>query len=331
MLYFKASQKNYGETVIQTQKKVYVAGHNGLVGSALVRALTARGYKNILTRDRKDLNLLDANSVSHFFDSQKPEWVFLAAAKVGGIYANNIFPTEHLLENLKIQNNVIEAARAADVQKFLFLGSSCIYPKECPQPMKEDYLLTSKLEKTNEAYAIAKIAGLKLVSAIQRQYGLDYFSVMPSNLYGPQDNYHPENAHALPMLLRRFHEAKQKGLKQVSVWGTGKPRREFLYSDDLASACLYLMENISAQQVGESINIGTGEDCTILELAQLIKKTVGFEGELIFDQSKPDGTMRKLLDVTKIHSLGWKHQTTLAEGLKKTYHDFLSNPRIRLG
>ena len=250
---------------------------------------------------------------------------------MGGIHGNNTYPADFLLENLKIQNNVLEAAKDFNTEKLLFLGSSCIYPKECPQPIKEEYLLSSKLEPTNEAYAIAKISGLKLVSSMNKQFGTNFISVMPSNLYGPNDNYHPEDGHALPMLLRRFHEAKANLEPSVKVWGTGKPRREFLYSQDLAKACLYIMKNFNAEDIGEVINIGTGQDVTISELAEIISEVVGYEGTIEYDLSKPDGTFRKLLDIDRLSKLGWKAQTSLKEGLVETYRDFVSNPNIRKG
>jgi GDP-L-fucose synthase len=309
--------------------KVFVAGHNGLVGSALCRAMARRGYRNIISRTRAELNLLNSAAVDEFFRSQRPEVVYLAAAKVGGIYANNTYPADFILDNLKVQNNVIEAAWRHGVKKLLFLGSSCIYPKMAPQPLKEEYLLTSPLEPTNEPYAVAKIAGIKLCSAMNKQYGTDYISVMPTNLYGPNDNYHRENAHVLPMLLRRFHEAKVEQHASVIVWGTGNPRREFMYVDDMADACVFLMENFSARDIGELINIGTGTDCTIREVAELVKGVVGYNGMLEFDASKPDGTPRKLLDVTRLHDLGWRDKTTLKEGLVATYKDFLENPSLR--
>lgn len=309
--------------------KVYVAGHKGLVGSALVRALNQNPAHKVVVREHAQLDLLDQAQVNTFFEKESPEWVFLAAAKVGGIYANNTYPVEFLVDNLKIQNNVIEAAAKFNVAKLLFLGSSCIYPKLCPQPIKESYLLSSELEKTNEAYSIAKIAGLKLCDAYNREYGKNFISVMPTNLYGPNDNYHLENAHALPMLLRRFHEAKIANKPIVEVWGTGKPMREFLYVDDFADACLFLMQNYDAKDIGEFVNIGTGVDCTILELAQLIKEVVGFNGDLVFDATKPDGTPRKLLDVSKINSLGWRFKTNLREGLKAAYQDYLENQSLR--
>ena len=309
--------------------KIYIAGHKGLVGSALFRELSKNNQYEIITKDRKDLDLLDKQAVLSFFENEKPDWVFLAAAKVGGIYANNTYPVEFLLENLTVQNNLIEASFKNSVKKLLFLGSSCIYPKLAPQPIKEEYLLTSALESTNEAYSIAKIAGIKLCGAYNREYNTDYISVMPTNLYGLNDNYHPENAHALPMLLRRFHEAKIANLEEVIVWGTGKPMREFLFANDLAEACVYLMENKSAEEIGELVNIGTGQDCTILELAETIKEVVGYQGKLIFDTTKPDGTPRKLLDVSKINALGWKAKTSLKDGLVKTYEDFLVNESLR--
>ncbi len=311
-------------------KKVYVAGHRGLVGSALMRELQRCVYEDLLVKSHAELDLTDRMETFEFFEREKPEWVFLAAAKVGGIHANCTYPVEFLLTNLKIQNNVIEASFHAGVEKLLFLGSSCIYPRNCPQPIKEEYLLTSPLEETNEPYAISKIAGIKLVNAYNLEYGTNFISVMPTNMYGPNDNYHPENAHSLPMLLRRFHEAKMAEKKKVVVWGSGTPRREFLYVDDFADACLFLMENFEGKELGELVNIGTGEDCTIMELAELIADVVGFEGTIVLDPDKPDGTPRKLLDVSKINKLGWKAKTGLKEGLTKTYEDFLSNREIRL-
>lgn len=311
-------------------KKIFIAGYKGLVGSALVRQLKKKGYKNLVLKDREELDLMDSNQVFSFFEKEKPDWIFLAAAKVGGIHANNTYPVDFLLDNLKIQNNVIEASYKNNAQKLMFLGSSCIYPKMAPQPLKEEYLLTSALEHTNEPYALAKITGIKLCSAYNRQYGTNFISVMPCNLYGINDNYHAENAHVIPMLLRRFHEAKEKNLEKVIVWGTGKPMREFMCSDDLAEACVYLMENKSADEIGEFINIGTGTDITIKELAGLIKETVGFKGELEFDTTKPDGTPKKLLDVSRINALGWKAKISFKEGLKLSYDDFLSNVCIRL-
>lgn len=306
-------------------KKIFIAGHKGLVGSALLRELKRKGYENFVLKSRQELDLTDSAQVFRFFEEERPDWVFLAAAKVGGIYANNTYPVDFLLDNLKIQNNIIEASYQSNVEKLLFLGSSCIYPKHAPQPLKEEYLLTSALEPTNEPYALAKIAGIKLCSAYNRQYGTNYISVMPCNLYGINDNYHAENAHVIPMLLRRFHEAKEKNLEKVAIWGTGTPLREFMCSDDLAQACVYLMETKDAKDIGEFINIGTGTDVTIRELAELIRDTVEFKGNLEFDPSKPDGTPKKLLDVTRINNLGWKAGISLKEGLKISYQDFLTS------
>lgn len=310
--------------------KIFVAGHKGLVGGAILRKLKQEGYQDIIIKDRQELDLLDAKAVMSFFKAEKFDWVFLAAAKVGGIYANNTFPVDFLLDNLKIQNNIIESAYKTDVKKLLFLGSSCIYPKNALQPIKEEYLLTSPLEPTNEPYAIAKIAGIKLCSSFNRQFGTNYISVMPCNLYGINDNYHPEHAHALPMLLRRFHESKLKNLDEVVIWGTGTPRREFMFNEDLADAVLFLMKNKDARDIGEFINIGTGTDVTIMELANTIKEVTDFRGEIKTDPTKPDGTMRKLMDVSRINALGWKAKTSLREGIEKTYRDFLSNPDVRL-
>lgn len=311
--------------------KVYIAGHKGLVGSALFRRLTSDEVNfKIILRDKEELDLLNREAVFNFFKAQKPDWVFLAAAKVGGIYANSTFPVEFLLENTRVQNNVIEAAFENGVKKLLFLGSSCIYPKLAPQPIKEEYLLSSGLEKTNEAYAIAKIAGIKLCNSYNSEYGTDYISVMPTNLYGLNDNYHQQNAHALPMLLRRFHEAKINNKKEVSIWGSGTPMREFMFADDLADACVFLMKNKTSKEIGELINIGTGIDCTILELAQIIKKVVGYNGDIVLDRTKPDGTPRKLLDVSRLKALGWVAKTSLEDGLKKTYNDFLNNKNLRM-
>lgn len=306
-------------------KKVYVAGHRGLVGSAIDRMLTKKGYSNIIRKTHSELDLRDRKKVFEFFEKEKPEWVFLSAAKVGGIYANNTYPVDFLLYNLQIQNNIIEASYTYGVEKLMFLGSSCIYPKECPQPIKEEYLLSGYLESTNQPYALAKITGIELCEAYNRQYNTNYISVMPCNLYGINDNYHPENAHVIPMLIRRFHEAKINNLKETVIWGSGTPLREFMCSDDLAEACIYLMENKNAKDIGKFINIGSGKEVTIKELAELIKKVVGFTGEIKLDSSKPDGTMRKLLDVSKINSLGWKYKTELEDGLKIAYEDFLKN------
>ncbi|WP_300759067.1 GDP-L-fucose synthase [uncultured Brachyspira sp.] len=305
--------------------KIYIAGHRGLVGSAIDRILTKNGYNNIIRKTHSELDLKDRKKVFNFFEREKPEWVFLSAAKVGGIYANNTYPVDFLLYNLQIQNNIIEASYKYKVQKLMFLGSSCIYPKECPQPIKEEYLLSGYLESTNQPYALAKIAGIELCDAYNRQYNTNYIAVMPCNLYGINDNYHSENAHVIPMLIRRFHEAKINNLKETVIWGSGTPLREFMCSDDLAEACLYLMENKNAKDIGKFINIGSGKEVTIKELAELVKKTVGFEGEIKLDSSKPDGTMRKLLDVSKINALGWKYKIELEDGLKIAYNDFLKN------
>ena len=310
--------------------KIYIAGHRGLVGSAITREFEKQGYTNIVTKTHSEMDLTDAIAVKEFFEKEKPDWVILAAAKVGGIHGNSTYPVDFMLDNLKIQNNIIENAHKNEVKKLLFLGSSCIYPRETPQPMKEEYLLSSYLEKTNEPYALAKICGIKLCDAYNRQYGTDYISVMPCNMYGLNDNYHPQNAHVLPMLIRRFHEAKEAGLKEVVVWGTGTPRREFMFADDLASAVVYLMENKSAKEIGEFVNVGYGSDISILEIANMIKKVVGYEGELVLDKTKPDGTMLKLMDVSRMNSLGWKAQVSLEEGLKIAYQDFLNNKDIRL-
>lgn len=300
-------------------EKIYVAGHRGMVGSALVRQLQSQAYENLVLKSRAELDLCNTEDVYSFFKAERPEWVFLAAAKVGGILGNSRYPVEFLLENLKIQNNVIEAAYKNGVEKLMFLGSSCIYPRECPQPIKEEYLLTSELEATNEPYALAKITGIKLCEAYNKQYGCNYLSVMPTNLYGENDNYHPENAHVLPMLLARFHQAAIDQQEEVVVWGTGAVRREFLFADDLANACLYLMENYNAEQLNGIVNIGTGKDCTITELAELIAEVVGYKGNIAYDATKPDGTPRKLLDVSKLENLGWSAKTGLREGVEKTY------------
>lgn len=305
--------------------KIYIAGHKGLVGSSIERALINKNYTNILKKTHSELDLTVKESVFDFFEKERPEWVFLAAAKVGGIYANNTYPVDFLLDNLKIQNNVIEASYKYKVEKLMFLGSSCIYPKEAPQPLKEEYLLSGYLETTNEAYALAKITGIKLCNAYNKQYNTNYISVMPCNLYGKNDNYHKENAHVIPMLMRRFHEAKINNDESVTVWGTGKPLREFMCSDDLAEASIFLMEKYSNKDIGEFINIGTGKEVTIYELANIIKKVVDFNGDLVFDTTKPDGTVRKLLDVKKINSLGWKAKTELQYGLELSYKDFLDN------
>ena len=295
--------------------KIYVAGSNGMVGSAIVRTLEAKGYSNIVVKSSKELDLKNQQAVHDFFNQEQPEYVFLAAAKVGGIHANNTYPATFIYDNIMIQSNVIQAAYAFNVKKLLFLGSSCIYPKFAAQPIKEEYLLTGSLEPTNEAYAIAKIAGLKMCQFYKQQYGCNFISAMPTNLFGINDNFNLENSHVLPALLRKFIEAKQNNQHEVSIWGSGSPMREFLFVDDLAEACLFLMENYNSV---ETVNIGTGEDVTIKELAETIMKIVGFEGNLVFDSTKPDGTPRKLLDVSKINTLGWKHQTSLEEGIQKT-------------
>lgn len=302
--------------------KIYIAGHRGMVGSAIYRKLEREGFTNLLLRTSLQLDLRNQQAVSDFFQTEKPDYVFLAAAKVGGIIANNTFRADFLYENLSIQNNVIHQSYLNGVKKLMFLGSSCIYPKHAPQPIKEEYLLTGLLESTNEPYAIAKIAGIKMCEAYRSQYGCNFISVMPTNLYGLNDNYHPQNSHVLPALIRKFHEAKLNAADHVIVLGTGNPRREFLNSDDLANACYYLMQNYNDL---EMINIGTGVDITITELALLIKNIIGFEGSLVFDSSQPDGTPRKLLDVSKLHSRGWKHQIALEHGIRLVYEDFKSN------
>jgi GDP-L-fucose synthase len=305
---------------VEKNAKIYVAGHRGMVGSAIFRKLQAEGYPNLLVRSSQELDLRNQQAVADFFAAEKPDYVFLAAAKVGGIVANNTYRADFLYENLAIQNNVIHQAYLHGVKKLLFLGSSCIYPKLAPQPLKEEYLLTGLLEPTNEPYAIAKIAGIKLCDAYRDQYGCNFISVMPTNLYGYNDNYHPENSHVLPALIRKFHEAKISGVTNVTVWGTGSPLREFLFADDLADACYFLMQEYNEAGL---VNIGTGHDLSIKELALLIKEVVGFTGDLVFDTSKPDGTPRKLMDVTKLHSLGWQHRIELKEGLALAYQDFL--------
>jgi len=302
--------------------KIYIAGHNGLVGSAIFRLLTRKGYQNIVTRSSDELDLRDQLAVKSFFEEEKPQYVFLAAAKVGGIMANNNYPADFIFDNLSIQNNILHSAYANSVEKLLFLGSSCIYPKHAPQPMLEDYLMTGFLEPTNEPYAIAKIAGIKMCQAYHRQFGTRFISVMPTNLYGPGDNYHLQNAHVLPALIRKFHEAKLGNLPSVTIWGTGSPRREFLHVDDAAMACYYLMQKY---ELPEIVNIGSGEDYTIKDMAVMLKRITGFEGQLVFDESKPDGTPRKLLNVDKINKIGWKASISIEEGLTATYQDFENN------
>ncbi|NYE05898.1 GDP-L-fucose synthase [Bacillus niacini] len=307
---------------MNNKSKIYVAGHRGLVGSAIVRMLNKKGYKNIVFRTSKELDLRDKFAVDSFFAEEKPEFVFLAAAKVGGIVANNQYPADFIRDNLLIQTNIIDAAYRNNVKKLLFLGSTCIYPKLAPQPLKEEYLLTGLLEPTNEPYAIAKIAGIKMCESYNRQYGTEYISVMPTNLYGENDNFDLHTSHVLPALIRKFHEAKENNAEFVEVWGTGTPKREFLYADDLADACIYLMNNYTGNEI---VNIGVGEDISIKELAGKIKKVVGYTGEIKFDTTKPDGTPRKLVDVKKLNLLGWRATTTLDDGLEKAYNWFIEN------
>lgn len=308
---------------MENNAKIFVAGHRGLVGSALVRRLQGAGYSNIITHSRTELDLLDQQSVRLFYASEKPDYVFVAAAKVGGIHANNTYPADFIYQNLMIECNLIHGAYQAGVKKLLFLGSTCIYPKLAPQPMKEEYLLTGSLEPTNEPYAVAKIAGIKMCSSYNRQYGTNFMSVMPTNLYGVNDNYHPQDSHVLPALIRRMHEAKARGDKQITAWGTGNARREFLSSDDMADACMFLMQRFDAKELGEFINIGAGYDLTIREVVEMVAKVVGFNGELLFDASKPDGAPRKLVDSSRLTALGWKPQILLQDGLHAAYQDFL--------
>lgn len=310
---------------MEKNAKIYVAGHRGLVGSAILRLLQERGYTNCIFRTHQQLDLTNQPSVKKFFDEENPEYVFLAAAKVGGILANNTYPAEFIFSNLEIQNNVIHQSYLHNVKKLCFLGSSCIYPKFAPQPMKEEYLLDGKLEPTNEPYAIAKIAGIKMCEAYNRQYGTNFISVMPTNLYGPNDNFDLQNSHVLPALIRKFVEAKNNNEEHVTLWGTGNPRREFLYVDDMADACIFLMNNYSRSEI---VNIGTGEDITISELALIIKNSVGYSGNIIFDSTKPDGTPRKLLDVSKIHSLGWKASVHLHDGITKTIEWYKTHNKL---
>ncbi len=307
---------------MKKDSKIYIAGHRGMVGRAIVRELQRQGYNNLVLRTHKELDLCRQEQVEAFFEAEKPEYVFLAAAKVGGIMANQSALADFMYDNMILEMNVIHAAWKSGCKKLEFLGSSCIYPRMAPQPMPESCLLTSELEKTNEAYALAKISGLKYCEFLNRQYGTDYISVMPTNLYGPNDNYHPEHSHVLPALIRRFHEAKEAGLKEVVCWGNGSPLREFLYVDDLANLCVFLMNNYSGN---ETVNAGTGKEITIKQLAELVAKIVGFEGTIKWDTSKPNGTPRKLLDVSKATKLGWTYKTELEEGIKLAYQDFLNN------
>jgi GDP-L-fucose synthase len=309
-------------TTMRPESRIYVAGHRGMVGSAIVRRLRADGFTNLVLRAHAELDLTDQGAVDAFFASERPEYVFLAAAKVGGIHANSTYPADFIRDNLAIQTNVIHSAWKHGARKLLFLGSSCIYPRDCPQPIKEEYLLTGPLEPTNEWYAIAKIAGIKLCQAYRKQYGFNAICAMPTNLYGPGDNYHPENSHVVPALIRRFHEAKLRGDKDVVIWGTGTPLREFLHVDDLAEACLLLMRRYSGEQI---VNVGSGEEVSIARLAQLIAEAVDYRGRLVFDASKPDGTPRKFVDSSRLMALGWRPSTPLAEGVLTTYAMFAQN------
>lgn len=306
---------------MEKNAKIYIAGHRGMVGSAIYRKLEKEGFTNFITRTSAELDLRVQQQVKDFFILEKPDYVFLAAAKVGGIVANNTYRAEFLYDNLQIQNNIIHNSYLNDVKKLMFLGSSCIYPKMAPQPLKENYLLTGLLEETNEPYAIAKIAGIKMCDAYRAQYGCNYISAMPTNLYGYNDNYHPQNSHVLPALIRRFHEAKENNASVVTIWGTGSPKREFLFADDLADACYYLMQNYNEPGL---VNIGTGEDISIKELANTVKKIIGYQGKIEFDTSKPDGTPRKLMDVSKLKNKGWKYSVELEDGIALAYNDFLT-------
>ncbi|MBF0287328.1 MAG: GDP-L-fucose synthase [SAR324 cluster bacterium] len=315
---------------MEKTSKIYVAGHLGLVGSALIRQLKQQNYTNLVMRTRQELDLFDGKAVAQFLKQEQPEYIFLAAAKAGGIYANSAYAAEFIYENLQIQNNVIHHSHQYGVKKLLFLGSSCIYPKHCPQPIKEEYLLTGPLEPTNDAYSVAKIAGIKTCQSYNLQYGTNFISVMPTNLYGINDNFHPENSHVLPALLSRFHEAKQNGASKITVWGTGTPKRELLFVDDLAEACIFLMEHYNDSQI---INVGTGKDLNIRELVNLIKEVVGCDARIVFDTTKPDGTPQKVLDVSRINQLGWFSKTSLKEGLETVYHwyqhEYLKNAIAR--
>lgn len=311
---------------MELNSKIYIAGHRGMVGSAIMRNLQSKGYNNIITCSSKELDLRNQQAVSDFFESEKPDYVFLAAAKVGGIQANNVYRADFIYENLMIQNNVIHSSYLNNVKKLMFLGSSCIYPKMAPQPLKEEYLLTGLLEETNEPYAIAKIAGIKMCESYKRQYGCNFISVMPTNMYGPNDSYNLNNSHVLPALIRKFHDAKENNLPSVEMWGTGTPMREFLHADDLGDACVFLMNTYNGDQF---VNIGSGTDLTIKDLALLIREIVGYKGEIVHDLSKPDGTPRKLMDVSYLHSLGWKHKIELPEGIKQVYDDFKKKEGIK--
>ena len=304
--------------------KIYIPGHRGMAGSAIHRNLESRGYNNLITRTHSELDLTNQQAVNNFFEAERPEYVFLAAAKVGGILANSTYPAEFIYENIMIEANVIHAAYTTGVEKLLFLGSSCIYPGLAPQPLKEEYLLTGELEVTNEAYAVAKIAGIRMCKHYNQQYGTNFISVMPTNLYGPNDNYDLETSHVMAALIRKFHEAKMNNAPQVVVWGTGTPRREFLHVDDMADACVYLMENYNASDIGEFVNIGLGEDVTIKELAELIGEIVGYNGEIVYDIKKPDGTPQKLLDISRLHGLGWEARISLRDGIKQAYEWYIS-------
>lgn len=331
----RAKDNQKGHIQMTDQPKIYVAGHRGMVGSAIVRTLNAAGLTNIVTRTHAELELTEQAAVRDFFETEKPDQVYIAAAKVGGIHANNTYPADFIYDNLMVEANLIDAAFRSGVKKVLFLGSSCIYPKLAPQPMREEALLTGPLEATNEPYAIAKIAGIKLCESYNRQYGsshgIDYRSVMPTNLYGPGDNYHPENSHVIPALIRRFHEAKLHKTPQVTIWGTGSPRREFLYVDDMAAACVHVMNldksvfDQHTQPMLSHINVGCGDDITIKELAETVGRTVGYQGEITFDTTKPDGTPRKLMDSSRLNSLGWQPKVRLSDGLHIAYEDFLTN------
>ena len=327
------------QTYMHQNAKIYVAGHRGLVGSAIARNLRSRGYTNIVTRTHAELELTSQTATEAFFAQEKPDFVFLAAAKVGGIMANNTYPAEFIRDNLAVQTNVIHAAHLNGVSRLLYLGSSCIYPKMAPQPMREESLLTGPLEPTNRPYALAKIAGIEMCWSYNRQYGTKFLAAMPTNLYGPGDNYHPQNSHVIPALIRKFHEAKSSGAKEVVVWGTGTPKREFMYSEDMSDACVFLMnlpeakydvllgsdESVSGRFEPPLVNVGTGSDVTIAEIAALVRQTVGYEGQIVFDSTKPDGTMRKLLDTQRLHAVGWDAMTEMSDGLRAAYADFLKH------